>query len=511
MINYYKKHTELWPSPGPGGQRNSATMKSPGFATLLVSLTAFSGFKASKGEWQPTYAYSNALGADDRSGIKFGPLRFVFSGGNQYGNDRGASVLSTGARYDVPPYGLPGEIARRLGDNDEYSSSDGDDYGRIRRLTRRRVIVIVVRRRRPRSENGSGSVEDGDGWIRQGDDRSSEDQYARERRSERGALLRALLKKILLAVVRARLAREESEQGENSNREREQQWSRSEPSRWLGTPFREGSVFGNSDISAAQEGRSSTGGLGLGGRGFLLRLSGSNTADHALSGFAGSPGTNVAQGDLPSEIAGPAEVRTFGRGGDGELPRALSGPIGNGPFMLFRNRHTGERATPFIGTYPSLSGPSEGEGSASAEQIFGPRGLQVTAGSPTEEQSQSLYPNVRTPFVSAQGPQSGFASGGPYPSRSGPMVFLRLRRTAPESTEGSGDLREGYSGGYGGPSVDTYGVGSGFGGMTGVLSGRNLGATPAFSGNYDSSTTGNIGAGMPVSFQQGPQPPEQKS
>ncbi|KAL1471177.1 hypothetical protein MTO96_040054 [Rhipicephalus appendiculatus] len=357
-------------------------MKSSGFATLLVSLTAFSGFKASKGEWHPSYAFSNALGADDRSGIKFGPLRFVFSGGNQYGNDRGTSELSSGARYDVPPYGLPGEIARRLGDNDEYSSSDGDDYGRIRRLTRRRVIVIVVRRRRPRSAYGSGSVEDGDGWIRQGGD---------------------------------------------------------------------------------------------------------------------------------SEIPGPAEVRTFGRGGDGELPRALSGPIGNSPFMLFRNQHTGERATPFIGT-PSLSGPSEGAGSASAEQIFGPPGLQVTAGSPTVEQSHSLYPNVRTPFGNAQGIQSGFASGGPYTSRSGPMVFLRFRRTAPESTEGSGDLREGYSSGYGGPSVDTYGIGSRFGGMAGVLSGRNLGVPPAFSENYDSSPTGNVGAaGMPLSFQQGPQPLEQKS
>uniref|UniRef100_A0A131YTY0 Rhipicephalus family xi n=1 Tax=Rhipicephalus appendiculatus TaxID=34631 RepID=A0A131YTY0_RHIAP len=510
MINCYKKRMELWPSPGPGGQRNSATMKSSGFATLLVSLTAFSGFKSSKGEWQPSYAYSNALGADDGSGIKFGPLRFVLRAGNQYGNDRGGSALSSGSRYDVSPYGLPGEIARRLGDNDEYSSSDGDEYGRIRRLSRRRVIVIVVRRRRPRSEYGSGSVEDGDGWIRQGGDRSSEDQYARERHSERGALLKALLRKILLAAVRARLAREEREQRQYNNREREQEWSRSESSRWLGTPFSEGSVFGNSDTSAAQEGRSNTGGLGLGGRGFLLRLRGPSTADRVLRGLAGSPGTNVAQGDLASEIPGPAELRTFGRGGDGEPPRAIIGPIGHGPIMLFRNQHTGEQASPFIGTYPSISGPSEGAGSASVEQIFGPRGLQVNAGSPNEEQSQSLYPNVRAPFGNAQGLQSGFVGGGPYASRGGPMVLLRLRRTAPESTEGSGD-RESYSSGYGGPSVDTYGVGPGLGGMTEGLSGRNLGVTPAFSGNYDSITTGNIGAGMPASYQQGPQLPEQKS
>uniref|UniRef100_L7LX00 Putative rhipicephalus family xi n=1 Tax=Rhipicephalus pulchellus TaxID=72859 RepID=L7LX00_RHIPC len=470
-------------------------MKSPGFATLLVSLTAFSGFKASSGEWEPNYAYSNALRTDDPSGIKFGPLRFAFSGGNQYGNDRGG--------YDVSPYGLPSEIARRLGDNDEYSSSDGDEYGRVRRTTRRRVIVILVRRRRPRTEYGSRSVEDGDGWLRQGGDRYPEDQYARQRHSERGALLKALLKKILLAVAQARLAREESEQGRSSSREREQEWSLSEPSRWVGTPFREGSVFGNSETPAVHEGRSNTGGLGLGGRRFLLRLNGPHATERVLSALAGSRGANVGQGDLTGEVPATVERRTFGWGRDGELPRTISGPGSNGPFVFFGGQPKGEQATPLIRAYPSVNGPNEGSGAASAEQILRPHVSQINARSPIEDQSQAWHPNVRASIENGQGPQSGVVGGGPYTYRGEPMTFLRLP-TAPENPEGSGDLRERFSTAYGGPSEGTFGVGSGLGGMPGELGGRSLGVTPAFSGNYATSTTNNVGSG--ISYQQGPQP-----
>uniref|UniRef100_L7LXU3 Putative rhipicephalus family xi n=1 Tax=Rhipicephalus pulchellus TaxID=72859 RepID=L7LXU3_RHIPC len=484
-------------------------MKSPGFATLLVSLTAFSGFKPSKAEWQPSYAYSNALGTGDRSGIKFGPLRFLLRGGNQYDNDGGVSVLSSGGGYGVSPYGLPGELARRLGDNDEYSSSDGDDYGRIRRMTRRRVIVIVVRRRRPRTEYGSGSAEDGDGWIRQDGDRSSEDQYARQRHSERGALLRALLTKILLAVAQGRLAREESEQGRSSNREREQEWNLSQPSRWVGTPFREGSVFSNLETPAVHEGRSNTGGLGLGGRRFLLRLNGPQTAERVLSALAGSRGANVGQGDVAGEIPGTVERRTFGRGGAGELPRAISGPVGNGPFLFFSGQPTGEQATPIIGTYPSVNGPSEGSGIASTEQTSGPRVSQINARSPTEDQSQDLHPNVRTSFGYGQGPQSGFVGGDPYTYGGGPVAFFTLGRTAPESPEGSRDLRGRVNSAYGGPSGDAYGIASGLRATTGELSRSNLGVAPTFSGNDYTSAASNIGSG--ISYPQEPQTRGQKS
>ncbi|XP_037566361.1 keratin, type I cytoskeletal 9-like [Dermacentor silvarum] len=297
-------------------------MKSLRLAALLVGLI---------GEF--SYRVGGTPDFRDQGGFAGVPVQYVIRSANTLDNESGGSASYGGSGYGAASGGFLSENMGRTDGGENYGGSDADQYGGSKRHTRRRVILILIRKR-PRSQYGSGSDEDGERWGRQGGDYSSDDQSISQRRRAQRALLRTLLRKILLAAARQNSVGEGTEEGQGGDLGADQQWGRGEPRWGSGRRFGEGSDYGSTYTFNGREGLPGQGGFSVVGGPLLVRLGRLNSGDS--SGFYGSTDDQGpqnrpvwfssqtlrdAQGGIPSRS---------GEGGGGHFSDAANGGTGYG-------------------------------------------------------------------------------------------------------------------------------------------------------------------------------------
>lgn len=440
-------------------------MKSLRPAALLVGFLVFDVLSICQGNRKLIYVLSGNSDLGRQGPYGGGPLRLGSISGDSYTSPSGVIEPFGGPRYRLPN-GLPGGTRSTLNAEANYGSRDTGRIRGIARITRRRTILILIRKRRPSSLYGSDKGEDRERWSRPSTEDSWGDYYRRQQLRAKHALLRAILKRILLSAARQRTARGEGGDVDD-------QWNRSEG----GQQFPVGGSVGSSHTTEARGRPWASDGYGFGGGRLVIVVrrrnvgdggSGGSSSDHQNTG-------NVRRGLLGEIIkrlmsrmpdrAGEADgyssrsgnggtvygifgrIRGGGTEGSGSQYSEISSPGSSGFTDARRSVGSGyrflSRHLPWHGNgarfaqYPSHFAYGSGGG------LFG--GMQG-GGLPSRQEVSDSYTGW-TPWLHLQRMHFGYPErvenggfGGWYGSRFKHILHSGL----------SGDPRSWYSGGFGG-------------------------------------------------------------
>lgn len=370
----------------------------------------------------------------DQGSYGGGPLRLGSIRGDSYTSPSGVIETFGGPRYRLVLNGLLGGTRSSLNAEPNYGSRDTGRIRGIARIYRRRTILLLIRKRRPSSLYGSDKGEDSTRWSRPSAEDSWGDYYRRQQLRAKHALLRAILKKLLLSAARQRTAR-----GEGG--EVDDHWNRSEQGvrQFLG-----GGSVGSSDTTETRGRPWGSDGYASRGIRLVMVVRKRNGGDGGLRGSSSGRSTENAR----RIILGPLMKRLISRmsatGGEADRYNSGSGNGGTGYGILgsVRGRDTEGQGTRYneISSFGS-GGSTDTRRSVAFDDPFSPRHLpwQGNGFRFPQHPSHFTYGSRGGPFGGMQGGlPSGEEASDSYAGWTPWLHARRMRLVYPEHAQNGG-------------------------------------------------------------------------